>query len=146
MDDKHISRTYTIPEAYDIAFDFRDVPAEVDFILEKVRDIMGRNVTSALELACGPAYHTREMARRKITAAGLDLEPKMAAYTRQLVENQMLSAEIIEGDMRYFKSDKKYDLVYILMASYSHLLTNRDIFDNLNCVADLLVDGGVYII
>lgn len=146
MNSNNKSQTYIIPKAYDIAFDFRDVSAEVDFLLEKSRDILGRNVTSALELACGPAYHTREMARRKIRADGLDLEPKMVAYTRELIKKQMLNAHIFEGDMRYYKSKRKYDLVYMLMASFAHLLTNRDILDNFNCAADLLVDGGVYII
>lgn len=142
----HSGKTYTIPEIYDIAFDFRDIPAEVDFLLEKTQKYLGRKVTSALELACGPAYHTREIARRNLIADGLDLEPRMVEYTRSLIVKEMLKANIIEADMRYHHSEKKYDMVYMMMASFGHLLTNRDILDNFICVADLLVDGGVYII
>ena len=83
-------KTYTIPEIYDIAFDFRDIPAEVDFLLEKTQKYLGRNVTSALELACGPAYHTREIARRNLIADGIDLEPRMVEYTRSLIVKEML--------------------------------------------------------
>jgi len=144
---KHsLSQTYSIPELYDIAFDFRDVPAEVDFLLDTAAVHLGRPVTSALELACGPAYHTREMARRGLKSDGLDLGPEMAAYTRRLIDDEKLKAEIFEGDMRTFTSPQKYDLVYILMASYAHLHTNQGIIDNLNCTADLLTDGGIYII
>ncbi len=141
-----IGQVYTIPELYDIAFDFRDAGKEVDFLLDIAREHAGREIKSALEIACGPAYHTREMSRRGIISGGLDLEPNMVAYTRGLVEKEGLSCEIIEGDMRYYKSDKKYDLVYILMASFAQLQTNQDILDNFNCVADLLNDNGIYII
>jgi SAM-dependent methyltransferase len=141
-----IRKTYSIPEIYDIAFDFRDVPGEVDFLLGVAEKYAGRKISSALEMACGPAYHTREMARRGLVADGLDLEPAMTAYTRRLVENEGLSCRIFEGDMRSFQTDRKYDLVYSLLASFAQLETNQDILDNFSCAADLLADGGIYII
>jgi SAM-dependent methyltransferase len=139
-------KTYTMPELYDIAFDFRDVPRQVDFLLELASEYAGRKIASAIELGCGPAYHTREMARRSLVSDGLDLEPNMVAYTRGLVKTEGLSCEIIEGNMCTFRSGKKYDLVYCLMATFSHLQTNKDIVDNLNCAAEMLTDGGIYII
>jgi SAM-dependent methyltransferase len=141
-----IGKTYTIPEIYDIAFDFRDIPQQVDFLLGLAEEFAGRKITSALEMACGPASHTREMARRGLVSDGLDLEPNMVAYTRDLAKNEKLSCEIIEGDMRSFQSDKKYDLVYCLMASFAQLETNQDILNNFSCAANLLTEGGIYII
>lgn len=139
-------KTYTLPEIYDIAFDFRDVPEEVDFLLEIAGKYLGRKVDSAIELACGPAYHTREMSRRGLKSDGLDIEPEMVAYSHRLVAKENLPAQIIAGDMRSFRSPRKYDLAYMLMASFAQLETNKDIFDNFNCTADLLTDGGIYII
>jgi len=139
-------KTYTLPEIYDIAFDFRDVRQQVDFLLDIAGEHAGRKISSALELACGPAYHTREMARRGLVSDGLDLEPNMVAYTQGLVQKEELACEIIEGDMRTYRSSKKYDLIYCLMASFAHLQTNQDILDNFSCVADLLSDDGIYII
>jgi SAM-dependent methyltransferase len=141
-----LRQTYSLPEIYDIAFDFRDVPKQVDFLLEVAETYLGRKVASALELACGPGYHTREMARRGLVSDGLDLEPNMVAYTRKLVEEEGLGCTIHEGDMRGFVSEKKYDLVYCLMASFAQLETNDDIVSNFACAADLLADGGIYII
>lgn len=142
---------YTQPELYDIAFDFRNVPDQVDFLLDVAGEQIGRPVASALELACGPAYHAREMARRsigseKLISEGLDLEPVMVDYTKKIIKKEELNCPIHLGDMRNFKSDKKYDLIYILMASFAHLQTNRDIIENLDCAANMLNDGGVYII
>ncbi len=139
-------RQYSIPELYDIAFDFRDIPSEVDFLLERCRHFRGVNAKSTLELACGPAYHVREMARRKLIAHGLDLEPAMVTYAQSLIDKAELDGTIFESDMRHFDTGRNYDLIYILMASFAHLRTNRDIVDNLNCVADHLTDGGIFII
>jgi len=141
-----MTRTYSLPHIYDIAFDFRDVKGEVDFLCHIAKKQLGRPVKSAIELACGPAYHAREFARRGIVSDGLDLSPEMIAYTRELANKERLAMNAIEADMRWYRSEKKYDLAYILIASFAHLLTNQDILDNFNCVADLLNDGGVYVI
>ncbi|MFH1698975.1 MAG: class I SAM-dependent methyltransferase [Candidatus Zixiibacteriota bacterium] len=143
---EHCRRTYTLPEIYDIAFDFRDVPEEVDFLLGTAENYLGRKVRSAIEMACGPAYHTRELARRGIISDGLDIELAMVKYTQDLISKENIRADIFEGDMRFYRSEKKYDLVYMLMASFAQLLTNKDIIDNFKCAADLLSDGGIYII
>jgi len=145
-DNSELRKTYSIPEIYDIAFDFRDVPLQVDALLDMAERHGGRKVKAALEMACGPAYHAREMSRRGMLSDGLDLDPNMIEYTRRLVEREGLPCRIIEGDMRSYNSEQKYDLVYNLLASFAQLLTNRDIVDNLNCAADLLNDGGIYVI
>ena len=141
-----VGRTYTLPEIYDIAFDFRDVAKEVDFLLKIAQKYSGRTIEAAMELACGPAYHTREIARRGMISDGLDLEPAMVDYTRKLIDKECLKARIFEGDMRSFASEQKYDLSYCLMASFAQLETNNDILAHFDCVADLLTDGGIYII
>jgi SAM-dependent methyltransferase len=137
---------YSLPQIYDIAFDFRDVKGECDFLLRVAQDYLGRPVRSAIELACGPGYHVREFAKRGLLSHGLDISPEMVAYANQLIAKEQLDAEISLGDMRSFQSNEKYDLAYILIASFAHLLTNRDILDHLNCVADILNDDGLYII
>jgi SAM-dependent methyltransferase len=141
-----MNKTYSLPHIYDIAFDFRDVKGEVDFLLKIAGKHLKNPVRSAIELACGPAYHAREMARRGVMSDAIDLSPEMVAYTRELVAKEKLSAEIRHGDMRSFLSEKKYDLAYILISSFAHLLTNQDILDNFNCVVELLNPGGVYVI
>lgn len=141
-----MTRTYSLPHIYDIAFDFRDVNGEVDFLCRVAEKQLGHPVQSAIELACGPAYHAREFVRRGIVSTGLDLSPEMVAYSRELARREQLAAEIIEGDMRSYQGEKEYDIAYILIASFAHLLTNQDILDNLNCIAELLNDNGVYVI
>lgn len=139
-------QNYSLPEIYDIAFSFPDFPAETDFLLRVASDHLGRPVQSVIEMACGPAAHMRETARRGIAADGLDLSPEMVAFARTLVSSENLPSHIFEGDMRSFRGERKYDLAFCLMASFAQLLTNQDILDHFHCVADLLNDDGIFII
>jgi SAM-dependent methyltransferase len=143
---REFRQNYSRPEIYDIAFDFRDVPSEADFLLSVGSEHFGREIVSSLELCCGPGYHTREMSRRGLESHGLDLSREMVAYTNRLIASEKLACRIYEGDMRSFQAPQKYDLVYCLMASFAQLLTNEDILRHFDCVADLLADGGIYII
>lgn len=137
---------YSIPHIYDIAFDFRDVKGECDFLLRVAEDHLGRPVRSAIELACGPGYHVRELAARGLISHGLDNSPEMVTHANQLIAKEKLNARTHLGDMRNWRPEQPYDFAYILIASFAHLLTNRDIFDHLNCVADMLTDDGLYLI
>lgn len=141
-----MNSAYSFPQIYDIAFDWRDIPGEVDFLLRVAEKYLGRKIGSVMELACGPAYHVREFARRGIIADGLDLSPEMVLYARNLIAKEKLGARILHGDMRNFSGDRKYDLVFSTIVSFAHLLTNQDIIDNLDCAANMLNDGGLYII
>ncbi|MDZ4722518.1 MAG: class I SAM-dependent methyltransferase [candidate division Zixibacteria bacterium] len=141
-----MTRIYSYPEIYDIAFQDRPLSGEVDFLLTAAQKFLNRSVTSALELACGPGYHLRELAARNVISDGLDIEPAMVAYTQTLVKKQKLNSHIIEADMRLFSTQRRYDLCFCLLCSFAHLLSNEDIVSHFHAVADCLVDGGIYII
>jgi tRNA G46 methylase TrmB len=57
---------YNAARFYDIAFGWRDVAAECDFMLERYRAAQGRGARSVVELACGPGRHARQMAARNL--------------------------------------------------------------------------------
>ena len=141
-----MSHTYSIPHLYDIAFDFRDIPGECDFLLAVAEKHLSRKVTSATELACGPGWHAREMACRGIESTGLDLEPAMIEHARQYAKAESVSATFVVGDMKSFSLGKPVDLAYVLIASFAHLLTNDDIIAHFNAVADSLTNSGIYVI
>jgi SAM-dependent methyltransferase len=137
---------YSLPLIYEIAFDWRDIPAECEFIIGEAERHLGCKVESAIELACGPALHVREMARRGIVSHGVDLSTEMVAYANEQLKIQNLTGQVFHGDMRSFVAPRTYDVVYILLVSFAHLLSNHDIMDNLTCAANMLNPGGIYII
>ena len=58
---------YNNPKYYEIAFSYRDIPAEVDVLEQVIEQYSHIPVSTVLELGCGPAPHLAELARRGLT-------------------------------------------------------------------------------
>lgn len=137
---------YSLARYYDIAFDFRDVPAECDFLGELARLHRGSAPRSFLELAAGPARHAREFARREIRATALDSAPGMVEYALAAARGQNIPFDCVCADMVDFRLPQTYDLAALLMDSSSYLLDNDAVLRHLACVADHLTAGGIYVL
>ncbi len=137
---------YRLSRIYDIAFDFRNVPAECDFLEELSRRYRGEAARSFLELAAGPAQHTREFARRGTRATALDLVPDMVEYALATARAEGAPIDGVCADMVDFRLPQAYDLATLLMDSSSYLLDNEAVLRHLRCVADHLTTGGLYVL
>lgn len=151
----NVGQTYSlpeIPEIYDIAFDFRDIKSEVSSLLSIYQEFADHKMhtkslpKSILEYGSGPAYHTRELARRDINARGVDLSEAMVAYANNISTKEGLTCQSVQGDMRSYHEQHTYDLLICMMVSFAHLLTNEDILAHLASAAKLLRPGGLYLI
>ncbi|MEZ4647469.1 MAG: class I SAM-dependent methyltransferase [Candidatus Eisenbacteria bacterium] len=136
---------YEAAEWYAIAFGYRDVPKECDF-LTAVAEEFGCGAGSFLELACGPGFHALEMAKRGIRSAGLDREPSMLHLLQREATREELNVTALHADMRSFEVEEPFHLVTTLLDSCAHLLTNEDMRAHLDRVAAALVPGGVYVV
>lgn len=141
-----IRSPYELPELYELAFSWRDYSKAADFISEAASGVGLSEIKSMVELGCGPGQYCREFGRRGVTAYGVDLSPEMALYAQQFYDDEKLPGHILEADMRNFRLEQKVDLACCMMATFGHLLTNRDIVDHLNAVADNLREDGLYIL
>ncbi len=145
MADEPLGSVYQWAEYYDIAFDFRDVGAECDFLCSRF-EAHGGGAGSFLELACGPGQHVVEMAGRGVSAAGLDLSPDMLGFLQEKAAARGVEVHAIEADMRSFRIPDRFHGAALLMDSASHLLTHADMIDHLRSVARHLETGGVYVL
>lgn len=75
---------YDEPELYEAACAYRDVPVEVSALLRWSGKHGDAELHSVLELAAGPAEHSRGLARRGLDVTTLDLSPAMCARAREL--------------------------------------------------------------
>lgn len=140
------SSVYAKPELYEIAFDFRDVPAECGALLEIARRYSPHPPQGFIELAAGPAAHAREMAARGLRAVAVDLTPEMVDLGRRIAQEASVDIEYVEADMAAFVLARPVDLAAILMDSLTVLLDNDAVLAHLRCVADALVPGGIYVL
>ena len=137
---------YEHPKLYEFAFSWRDYSKAADFICEAASQAGLSEIKSMVELGCGPGQYCREFGRRGVTAYGVDLSPEMALYAQKIYDDEKLPGHILETDMRDFRLEQKVDVACCMMATFGHLLTNRDIVDHLNAVAENLREDGLYIL
>jgi len=137
---------YSSAELYDVAFSFKEVPRECDFLAAVFERHAGRSATSILELCAGPARNAIELGRRGLRVHALDLCAGMVEHGSALAREAGVALDYRRGDMTDFALEESVDLVAILMDSTSYLLDNEAVLRNLSCVAGALVDGGLYVL
>ena len=140
------SDPYRRPDLYELAFSWRDYAKAVDFIIEAAQLAGVTKIASMVELGCGPAQYAREFARRGIVSYGVDLSPEMVALAQHYWAEEGLPGRIIEADMRRFRLEQPASLACCMMATFALLLTNGDVLDHFDSVADNLTTDGIYVI
>ena len=109
---------------YDIVFD-RDVSREVQFLRDVYCHYTGHEMTSLLDIACGPGYHARAAARAGLRSIGLDLRAEMIQYASDRAKEEGLSLEWLIADMRYLKLDQPVDVAVAMFDSIDALQTDE---------------------
>lgn len=136
---------YDNPKYYELAFAFRDIPAEADFIEGVISKYSQVEVKTFLELASGNSPHMKELCRRGYEYIGLELNDEMIAYANEKIKAEELAAEIVQGNMVDFSLARKADCALVFLGS---LYANHDqeLMKHLLSVAASLRSGGLYIL
>ena len=130
---------------YDIALE-RDVEQEVDFIVACHALHRGRALTSVLDVACGPGYHARSLARRGMRVTGIDLYREMLELAAERSAAEGLEVDWRVADMRQFALDEPVDMAVCMFDGIDALLQDEDILQHFRAVAGALVEGGLYLV
>ena len=137
---------YDDARAYDVAFSYRDVEAELTF-LTAVAQRFGRvAVDSVLELASGPGYHAVAAARRGLKATALDLSAPMIERALVKAKAEGVVVDGVVADMARFTLPAPVDLAFNLLTSISYLLSTKDLHAHFGSVAAAVRSGGVYVV
>jgi SAM-dependent methyltransferase len=135
---------YDQPLYYEIAFSYQEAKRQADYFEEVAKRYAKIPVKQFLDIGCGPSPQLRELARRGYETVGLDINPNMLAHLRKRAEEEGVKVETIEADMNNFKLEKKCDFAFVLSGSV-HVDSNKKFLQHLNCVADALRRGGLYL-
>lgn len=134
---------YDYPLYYELAFSWRKADREVDVFEECIRRFARIPVKRVLEVACGPAYHLPELARRGYEYVGLDLNPRMLAYAEAKAKGISAQASFLKGDQRNFTLAPPVDFAFVLLGSL-YVLSTAELESHLAAVARALRPGGLY--
>ena len=136
---------YNEPFYYEIAFDFVDIPAQIDLFEEFIGEYSRIEVKRFLDICCGPSLQLREIARRGDQAVGLDLSSCMLQYLSHRFAEEKLTLETIEANMNDFVPEKRVDFAFIMMGSFQFPDT-KNLLAHLDKAAGALNRGGLYLI
>jgi len=92
------------------------------------------NSNTVLELACGTGRLAQVLLREGADYTGLEIEPDFVREAKTKLSEFGDLVSIVQGDMRSFKLDKKFDLIFIGFNSFLHLLTDKDAMNFFHCV------------
>jgi SAM-dependent methyltransferase len=140
-----LSGVYDNPKYYEIAFSFRDIPAEVDVFEECFKRFSQIPVKSVFELGCGNSPHMDELIKRGYQYNGLDLSKAMLEYSREKALRIGAEVNLIQADMIDFSLETKVDFVYVLLGSLAAKSTS-ELITHFNSVAKVLRKGGLYLL
>ncbi len=140
-----MDKLYDHPEYYEIAFSFRDIPAEVDLFVECFKRFSHLPVKSVLELGCGNSPHMEELVKRGYRYTGLDLSKPMLEYAREKALRIGAEVNLIHGDMVDFSLETVVDFAFVMLGSLS-VRNTAQLADHFDCVAGALNKGGLYLL
>ncbi len=134
---------YDYPEYYELAFSFRDIKRETDFLVECIKKYSRVPVKRVFEVACGHAPHAGELTERGYTYSGLDINRNMLDYATYKWRGLKPSPDFVESDMKIFEVEKKADFAFVMLGSL-YLNSLEEMSEHFDCMGRALRPGGLY--
>ena len=136
---------YDYPTYYDLVF-ASDWKAEFDFLQACFQKFAKRPVKRVFEPACGTGRLLYKLANAGYEVAGNDLNPKAVAFCNARLKRYGHAESAVVGDMSDFTVKKKFDAAFNMINSFRHLKTEKEAVGHLQCVAEAMNKGGVFIL
>lgn len=136
---------YDFPKYYDLVFG-SDWKAEYDFLRECFDKYRPGKVKTTFEPACGTGRLMVKLGKAGYAVAGNDLNEKAVAFCNARLARHGLPETAVVGDMADFKLKKPVDACFNMINSFRHLGSEAEAQSHLNCVADALKPGGLYLL
>jgi SAM-dependent methyltransferase len=99
---------------------------------------------AVLDLACGPARHSRILAQQGFAVTGVDRSPFLLSKAREHTAG--VPVELVEADMREFVRPGAFDLALSLFTSFGYFDTRDEDLIVLRNVRASLKPGGTFVI
>ena len=136
---------YDYPKYYDLVYG-SDWKAEFDFLEDCFEKHADGVVERLFEPACGTGRLLIKFADVGYQVSGVDLNEKAVGYCNDRLERAGHSRTTVVGDMTTFVTDQPVDAAFNTINSFRHLGTQQQARDHLQCVANSLRPGGLYVL
>lgn len=121
--------------------------AEAPGIAESVIKIAGLTKgSSVLDAGCGPGRISVELAAKDLDVTGVDIIQSELDAAKDSADAEGVKLDLVNCDLRSFKSQKKFDCAINLYTSFGYCDTIEEDFQILKNIADCLRDDGFFIL
>lgn len=131
-------------------YDFYDGPEGRESQFEMYLSLAAESGGPVLELGCGTCIIAIEIARAGFEITGLDNSPDMLNVAREKIAredaNVRSRVRLVEGNMREFRLDQRFNLIFIATNTFECLTELNDHKGCLRAVHDHLNPQGVAVI
>lgn len=136
---------YDYPQLYELGF-LKETPKESKFCEAVFKKYVPFPVKRVIELGCGSGRLVCDMATRGFDMTGLDLNPTALEYCKKKLKKLGAKGEAVVGDMTKFEFDEPFDAAINSINTFRHLESEEAALAHLDCVAEHLKPGGVFIL
>ncbi len=134
---------YSHPEYYEIAYSYRNIPAEADVMEEAIAKFSRIPVKNVLELACGNSPHMLELISRGYEYEGLDISSIMLGFAKEKAAAEGLSPRFHLANFIDFRLEERIDFIYIMLGSL-YVNSTGELLNHFHSVERALKPGGLY--
>jgi len=135
---------YADPALYDLVH-AEGTDDEV-WLLTHLAEIHGCGIKTALEPACGTGRYLAGLLRRSWTVEGYDSASGMLAFTRKRLAGWNKRVKLARGEMTAYRPTRKFGLIFNVLSTFRHLMTEREALAHLKLMAGALEPGGIFIL
>ena len=136
---------YDHPQYYDLIFAAEWEP-EFNFLEGCFERYVDGEVNRLFEPACGTGRLIYRFADAGYEISGNDLNTKAIDFCNERLAQHDLPQRATVGDMTQFTLDQPVQAAFNTINSFRHLTTEQQAVKHLNCMADAIVTGGIYVL
>ncbi len=120
--DEHTSKKmleYHLNESIDVSSrNLNFINQSVDWISNHFNLNLNSDI---IDFGCGPGLYTNRFAKKEIKVTGVDFSKRSIDYAKQIASNSNLGVDYIYKNYLDFETDKKYDLITMIMCDFCAL-------------------------
>lgn len=134
---------YDYPQYYELAFSFRDIDGEAEFLQRCIDRYSQTRVHSILEIACGHAPHASRLIKTGYNYIGLDINRNMLDYAHYKCKDIRPQPIFIEADMVNFQYAEQVEFAFVMLGSL-YIRSADDMKSHFDSISSILKPGGLY--
>ena len=136
---------YDYPEIYDLAFN-KFTKFDVELYLNAISQYCVE-CKKLIDVGCGTSRLAIPLATHGFYVLGLDNNFNMVSYSRRKILSVNTSLiDVLLLDMTFFNFNSKFDVAYISLDTFRHLISLEDVKKHLKSIYLSLRDQGIYIV